>query len=191
MIGSALPERAPTDPVDGDLAVEQRAVYGLPAAALTQIARDERASLIVIGAPCRERGSLLRSLPLRSALGAAAPVLAVREAGSILRWLDRQYVLRIMIAIDRTEAAKTTMEWAAMFAGGLPVEVVAAGLDPSVRPPHWDGTAAVLDAARRWKADLLVAGIRRGGAFASWRRRTPAERLVDEAPMNIVAVPVT
>ena len=48
---------------------------------------------------------------------------------------------------------------------------------------------AVLQIATKWQADLLVVGMRCLNPFARWWRKSPAERLIDEVPMNVVAVP--
>lgn len=170
--------------------VEARTIYGFPVPTLTEIARAENAGLLVVGAEAHHRRRLLRSLSVRVALGATVPVLAVREADSIERWLDRRRVLRVVVAIDRSPAAKAALEWASAFAGDLPIDVVAAGLDPAVKPADWEGEDAVLEIAAKGQADLLVVGIRCATSpLARWWRRSPAERLIDEAPMNVAAVP--
>lgn len=170
--------------------VEVRTIYGFPVPALTGIARAESAALLVVGAEAHRHRRLLRSLPVRVAIRATVPVLAVREADSIERWLDRKSVLRVMVAIDRSPAAKLALEWASAFAGDLPIDVVAAGLDPAVKPADWQAEDAVLEIATKWQADLLVVGIRCAtNPLARWWRRSPAERLIAEVPMNVVAVP--
>ncbi|HUP60214.1 MAG TPA: universal stress protein [Thermoanaerobaculia bacterium] len=161
----------------------------MPSASLPEIAREEHAALIVIGAEARRHRGLLRTFPVRLALRTTAPVLVIREGKSIRRWLDREITLRVMVAIDRSAAAKTALEWASAFAGDLPNEVVAAGLDPPMKPRDWDAAGAVLEIATKWQADLLVVGSRSARPLKGWWHRSPAERLIDEAPMNVAAVP--
>jgi nucleotide-binding universal stress UspA family protein len=173
----------------GDVEIETRPNDRVSATTLLSTARDEEAALLVVAANGRMGRGPLRSLPVRLAWRATAPVLVVREAGALRRWLDGESMLRVMVAIDRSPASSAALEWAHAFTNDLPAEIAAAGLDPPMKPRDWDAANAVREIATRWRADLLVLGTARAGRLTRWWRRSATERLIDEAPMSVAAVP--
>jgi len=87
---------------------------GIPDEVLVDRARHLRPGLVVLGAHGRRAPArwLLGSIAERVAQESPVPVLVVREAGRLLRWLAGESPLRVLVAVDRSESSRLAFEGA-------------------------------------------------------------------------------
>jgi len=99
---------------------------GAIAEELVRLARENAASLVVLGALGRRAGSSwkLGSTADRVAQACHAPLLVVRAAAPLEEWLAGQSTLAVAVAYEASRAADAALAWGAALARVRPIELV-------------------------------------------------------------------
>jgi nucleotide-binding universal stress UspA family protein len=109
------------------LTVDSRVVHHSdPAEAITALAREVDARMIVVGSHSRRAAARLfiGSAAERTMLHTDRPVLLVHPgAGSIDDWIDGKRPLRVVVGLDRSPASRAALEWVGTLRGLGPCDV--------------------------------------------------------------------
>lgn len=110
------------------LEVRERVRPDSPAKAILQVARDENAQLIVV--PVAERrfmGQRLRASGVAQIAGKArSPVLMLRDAEPLRRWLQDDRPLKVVVAYNFSTSSEAALSWVKQLTRIGPCEVVLA-----------------------------------------------------------------
>jgi len=166
--------------------IECDVVRGIADVELTQMAAEAKARLIVVSAVGQHAAPrwLIGSVAERIARTTAVPALLVRDAASLVEWAGGQRRLRVLVAIDQGESAKTALRWAARLeAPGGSKLVVAQVIWPPAEHSRLGVSGPValdqLDPAvekrleedfRKWAADVPEAADARLVLAPAWGR---------------------
>jgi nucleotide-binding universal stress UspA family protein len=101
-------------------------VDALPDQALTELAKAENATLVVVGALGRRPRSqwLLGSVADRTAQTSGVPTLAVRDAKPFVDWLRGERHLRILVAVNASITSDAALRWVARLCQIAPCDVI-------------------------------------------------------------------
>ncbi len=149
--------------------------------ALLALARDERASVLVVG--WRGHGDGLQGAPggvaERCALRAPVPVLVARDAAPFQDWAAGRRPLRIAVAVDPSRPSSSMTAWLGRLRAAAPCDVVAAHVRGAtgVEPRHEAEVGAPSAASTAAGATLLAELIACLGPLPGSGRVTAAVQL--------------
>jgi nucleotide-binding universal stress UspA family protein len=117
-------------PAFGGVAVRHAVLEGSPHAALLELARAERARLVVVSSQGHGASPLYRlgGTSERIALDSDRPVLVVRDAAPFEAWSRGERPLRVLVGVDFASSASAAIAWAKELATKGPCHLVFAHL---------------------------------------------------------------
>jgi nucleotide-binding universal stress UspA family protein len=123
--------------------IEEHMLSGAPEQALTKLASQSDARLLVVSSLGRRSAEwLLGSVAERTAAINPVPTLVVRSTAPFQAWARRERPLKIFVAFDFTGTAEAALCWIKCLAAAAPCEIVVSYID---RPLGEAGRLGITD----------------------------------------------
>lgn len=198
--------------------VQARVLEGWPDETLLRAAGEVGAELLVLAATGAGNAprSLLGSTAERVSARASAPLLTVRDAAPLRRWLLGEHRLRVLCALDDSLASEAAIEWMRRLRLIADCELVAARIDPRpdeaarlhledrlrrrlgpdaarivVAPAGGAVAQRLAGLARTEAADLVLAGSHQRHGFDRARRGSVSIGLLRECAASVLVAPAS